>query len=233
MLVGAPDGARAAKAAARSNSARVSDRDGRRNRARRRATAATNEKARFAQSGRDGRFASPPPARRPGHQAVELELKWRAVADQRRGAARTARARPPSAAGDLDELADQKQRSSSTACASKASCVLDDELRSERRPSFGERHRGQRVGGAKTPRSRTTRATRCSRRRRGQRAVRDREVRARHPVGDRPVTAKLRDAAKPAKRRAATPTRARRACATTRNSAAGPRAEAKAAIRIP
>ena len=188
-------------------------------------------KARFAQSQRALRAALG--ARDAlATEAVELELKWRAVADQRDDAASRARASAEEAEASRGELEHEKQRAE----RERAARVLK-EARDATRRDENERDR---VSGdiralaswskALDQEFESTRdallAAIAS-----HRDARE-ETRARIRLEIEPVTAKVRDAAKKAKTRAA-----RRRDAATQSddahSACGRRVEAKTPPRIP
>ena len=188
-------------------------------------------KARFAQSQRALRAALG--ARDAlATEAVELELKWRAVADQRDDAASRARASAEEAEASRGELEHEKQRAE----RERAARVLK-EARDATRRDENERDR---VSGdiralaswskALDQEFESTRdallAAIAS-----HRDARE-ETRARIRLEIEPVTAKVRDAAKKAKTRAA-----RRRDASTQSddahSACGRRVEAKTPPRIP
>ena len=187
-------------------------------------------KARFAQSQRALRVAHS--ARDAlATEAVELELKWRAVADQRDDAAGRARASAEEAEAYRAELADEKQRAE----RERAALVLKEAKNLMRRDE-NERDRVSRDINALVSVAQCVRLEFESTRDALLAAIashRDarEEVRARIRLEIEPVTAKVRDAAKKAKRRAA-----RRRDASTQSddahSACGRRVEAKAP-RIP
>ena len=187
-------------------------------------------KARFAQSQRALRVARS--ARDAlATEAVELELKWRAVADQRDDAAGRARASAEEAEAYRAELADEKQRAE----RERAARALKEAKNLMRRDE-NERDRVSRDINALVSVAQFVRLEFESTRDALLAAIashRDarEEVRARIRLEIEPVTAKVRDAAKTAKRRAA-----RRRDASTQSddahSACGRRVEAKA-TRIP
>ena len=187
-------------------------------------------KARFAQSQRALRVAHS--ARDAlATETVELELKWRAVADQRDDAAGRARASAEEAEAYRAELADEKQRAE----RERAALVLKEAKNLMRRDE-NERDRVSRDISALVSVAQFVRLEFESTRDALLAAIashRDarEEVRARIRLEIEPVTAKVRDAAKTAKRRAA-----RRRDASTQSddahSACGRRVEAKA-TRIP
>ena len=187
-------------------------------------------KARFAQSQRALRVAHS--ARDAlATEAVELELKWRAVADQRDDAAGRARASAEEAEAYRAELADEKQRAE----RERAARALKEAKNLMRRDE-NERDRVSRDINALVSVAQFVRLEFESTRDALLAAIashRDarEEVRARIRLEIEPVTAKVRDAAKTAKTRAA-----RRRDASTQSddahSACGRRVEAKA-TRIP
>jgi hypothetical protein len=187
-------------------------------------------KARFAQSRRALRAALG--ARDAlATEAVELELKWRAVADQRDDAASRARASAEEAEASRGELEHEKQRAE----RERAARVLK-EARDATRRDENERDRVSEDISALASAARALDQEFESTRDAllaaiaSHREARE-ETRARIRLEIEPVTAKVRDAAKKAKTRAA-----RRRDASTQSddahSACGRRVEAKT-TRIP
>ena len=165
-------------------------------------------------------------------EAVELELKWRAVADQRDDAASRARASAEEAEASRGELEHEKQRAERERAARVLKEARDATRRDEKERDrvSGDINALASAARALDQEFESTRdallAAIAS-----HRDARE-ETRARIRLEIEPVTAKVRDAAKKAKTRAA-----RRRDASTQSddahSACGRRVEAKTPPRIP